>query len=167
MTTCWLDVTMYRPAHFRIDDISFPLRFMQERPFATLVSGAPLYATHLPTVTKKDGATGVVECHLARANPHWEQLATGSQVLVIFTGPQAYIAPEWYPSKLRHGKALPTWNCSVVHAYGELEPPIEDGDWLRNRKQVRIHPALCPMRPPSSSTPCCAQSLGSEFPLRG
>jgi transcriptional regulator len=120
---------MYRPAHFAVDDVPTLLRFMQDRPFATLVSSGPLYATHLPTVTKDEGPHGRIECHLARANPQWEQLATNSEILVIFTGPQAYVAPAWYPSKLRHGKVLPTWNYSVVHAYGEPEP-VEDEDWL-------------------------------------
>jgi transcriptional regulator len=80
---------------------------------------------------KNDGPHGTVECHLARANPHWKQLATGAEALLIFSGPQAYIAPGWYPSKLRHGKVLPTWNYSVVHAYGCPEP-IEQEGWLRH-----------------------------------
>lgn len=45
-------------------------------------------------------------------------------------GPQSYISPSWYPSKHRHGKAVPTWNYAVVHAHG-VPRFIEDAAWLR------------------------------------
>lgn len=48
---------------------------------------------------------------------------------MIFQGPQGYITPNWYPSKAQHGKAVPTWNFAVVHAYGRLEL-MKDKDWL-------------------------------------
>jgi len=104
---------------------------MRARPFATLVSGgsAGLYASHLPTVLKNDGPYGVIECHLARPNPHCKDLADGNETLMIFQGPQGYISPNWYPSKAQHGKAVPTWNFAVVHAYGRLEI-MKDKDWL-------------------------------------
>ena len=50
--------------------------------------------------------------------------------LAIFTGPQAYISPSWYPSKREHGKVVPTWNYIVVHAYGPLRT-IDDAAWVR------------------------------------
>ena len=104
---------------------------MRARPFATLVSGgsAGLYASHLPTVLKDDRPYGVIECHLARPNPQCKDLADGNETLMIFQGPQGYITPNWYPSKTQHGKAVPTWNFAVVHAYGRLEV-MKDKDWL-------------------------------------
>ena len=104
---------------------------MRARPFAALVSAgsAGLYASHLPTVLKDDGPYGVIECHLARANPHWSDLAEGNESLMIFQGPEGYITPNWYPSKALHGKAVPTWNFAIVHAYGRPEV-IKDKDWL-------------------------------------
>jgi len=105
---------------------------MRARPFAALVSSSAngLYGTHLPTVLKDDGANGLIECHLARANPHWKDLAEGNEALMIFQGPQGYITPNWYPSKALHGKAVPTWNYAVVHAYGR-PAVVQDKDWLR------------------------------------
>jgi len=105
---------------------------MRARPFAALVSQAPsgLYATHLPTVLKESGPLGLIECHLARANPHWTDLAAASEALMIFQGPQGYITPNWYPSKARSGKVVPTWNYAVVHAYGRPEV-MNDAGWLR------------------------------------
>ena len=104
---------------------------MRARPFAALVSSgaAGLYASHLPTVLKNDGPYGVIECHLARANPHWSDLADGNEALMIFQGPEGYITPSWYPSKALHGKVVPTWNFAVVHAYGCPEV-MEEKDWL-------------------------------------
>jgi transcriptional regulator len=79
----------------------------------------------------KDGAPyGVIEFHLARANPHWKYLAECNEALMIFQGPDGYITPNWYPSKAEHEKVVPTWNYAVVHAYGRPEM-TQDPDWLR------------------------------------
>jgi len=122
---------MYRPDQFRVDDVPQLHTLMRARPFATLVSRGPggLCASHLPTVLKDEGPCGVIECHLARANPHWKDLAEGSEALMMFQGPEGYITPNWYPSKSQHGKAVPTWNYAVVHAYGRPEV-MPDRDWL-------------------------------------
>ena len=105
--------------------------YQPARPFVALVScgSRGLYANHLPTVLKGDGPYGVIECHLARANPHWKDLAEGNEALMIFQGPEGYITPNWYPSKTLHGKVVPTWNYAVVHAYGRPEV-MKDKDWL-------------------------------------
>ena len=104
---------------------------MRARPFAALVSAGAtgLYGTHLPTVLKDDAPYGMIECHLARANPHCRDLA-GGEALVIFQGVEGYITPNWYPSKAEGGKVVPTWNFAAVHAYGRPEV-VNDADWLR------------------------------------
>ncbi len=123
---------MYQPDHFRVDDAPQMHALMRAHPFATLVSAgsAGLYASHLPTVLKEEGAHGTIECHLARANPHCRDLADGGEALMIFQGPESYITPNWYPSKGQTGKVVPTWNYAVVHAYGRPEV-MDDADWLR------------------------------------
>ena len=123
---------LYQPEHFRVDDAGPMHALMRARPFAALVSGgaAGLYATHMPTVLKDDGPYGVVEFHLARANPHGKFLADENEALIIFQGAQGYITPNWYPSKTEHAKVVPTWNYAAVHAYGRPEV-MQDKDWLR------------------------------------
>jgi transcriptional regulator len=123
---------MYRPDHFRVDDVAQMHALMCARPFATLVSAGPsgLYGSHLPTVLKNEGEFGVIECHLARANPHCEELTAVREGLMIFQGPEAYITPNWYATKAETGKVVPTWNCAVVHAYGRPEVK-DDAVWLR------------------------------------
>jgi transcriptional regulator len=122
---------MYVPEQFRAEDVESMHRLMRARPFATLVSAGAsgLAASHLPTVLKEQAPLfGAIEFHLARANPHWKEL--DGEVLMIFHGAQGYITPRWYPSKVAHGKVVPTWNYAVVHAYGR--PHRQDGEWLRS-----------------------------------
>jgi len=123
---------MYLPEQHRVDDVAALHALMRARPFATLISAgaAGLMATHLPTVLKDDGPYGLIECHVARANPHWREFATGAEALLIFQGPEGYITPNWYASKAEHGKVVPTWNYAVVHAYGRAEA-MDDVQWLR------------------------------------
>ena len=124
---------MYTPPLFKVEDVAEAHALMRAKPFATLVTNGSegLYATHLPTVLKTDGAStlGRIECHVARPNPHWRTFAPDADALMIFQGPEAYIRPGWYPSKAEHGKVVPTWNYAVVHAYGRLET-VEDPAWL-------------------------------------
>ena len=122
---------MYLPELFRVEDVAQMHALMRARPFAALVSAGPsgLFASHLPTVLRDDGRHGVIECHLARANPHCRDLA-GGEALMIFQGAEGYITPNWYPSKAEGGKVVPTWNFAAVHAYGRPEV-VNDADWLR------------------------------------
>jgi transcriptional regulator len=123
---------MYRPDHFRVENVHEMHALIRARPFAALVSAGSLglYASHLPTVLKDEGPHGVIECHLARGNPHCRELGEVSEALMIFQGPEGYITPNWYPSKAKHGKVVPTWNYAVVHAYGRPEV-VTDAAWLR------------------------------------
>ncbi len=70
--------------------------------------------------------------HVARANDHWKEIENGRdtfETLAIFHGPQAYITPQWYPSKLAHAKVVPTWNYAVVHVKGRVRT-ISEPAWL-------------------------------------
>jgi transcriptional regulator len=124
---------MYCPDPFRETERSALQDLMRTHPFATLVSlrGTEVGADHLPFVYHADrGPHGTLCGHVSRSNPLWTHFTDHTEVLVIFRGPDAYITPSWYPSKHTDGKAVPTWNYAVVHAYGELRA-IEDREWLR------------------------------------
>lgn len=119
---------MYLPTHFEQTDTQALHTLMREHPLATLVSvqdGEPT-ADHVPL--EFDAATNTLHGHVARANPLW-RLAAGQPVLAVFSGPQAYVTPSWYPSKAEHHKVVPTWNYTVVHADGLLRA-VEDAPWL-------------------------------------
>lgn len=99
------------------------LDFIEAHPFAALVtSGAGgLFATHLPFILRRSRDTlGLLQGHVARANPHHLQALDSTEALVIFSGPDAYITPTWYPAKAIDGKVVPTWNYVAVHVYGAV-----------------------------------------------
>jgi transcriptional regulator len=113
---------MYIPNKFKMTQLADKHQFIEEFGFGVLISAADeLSATHLPFVLHADeGEQGVLYAHCAKANPHWKDLED-QNVLVIFTGPHAYISPSWFTTK----PAVPTWNYTAVHAYGVaslLEP---------------------------------------------
>lgn len=124
---------MYLPKHFDQPSVAVLHQLIQAQGLATLVTLAPdgLNANHIPLqLTAEDGALGTLRGHVARANPLWREASPESEVLVIFQGPDAYITPSWYPTKAEHGKAVPTWNYAVAHAYGKLRV-CDDAAWLR------------------------------------
>ena len=105
---------------------------MREARLSTLVTATAegLVATPLPLFLEEDeGELGTLYGHLAKANPQWK-LAPAGDALVVFSGPDAYVTPSWYPSKREHGKTVPTWNYAAVHAYGPVEF-FEDEERLR------------------------------------
>lgn len=115
---------MYLPSAFRQNDLTELHRQIAACRLATLVSHGPrgLQASHLPLLlVEEEGEFGTLYGHLARANPHWRELALDTEVLVICQGPDAYVSPGWYPAKAEHGKVVPTWNYIAVHAYGQAE----------------------------------------------
>ena len=131
---------MYIPNSFAERDLPAIFAFIEAHPLATLVtsaSGEGLLATHLPLVLNRSaGPMGTLVGHFARANPH-SRSAAGDAVdaLVIFSGPDAYITPSWYPTKQETGRVVPTWNYAVVHAYGMLQVR-DDPKFLRTHLEV-------------------------------
>ena len=114
---------MYMPQHFAETRPEVIHRIIHEHPLGTLVTqGADgLDADHIPfEFEPAEGTHGVLLAHVARANPLWQRCPTGSQVMVVFRGAQAYISPNWYPSKHEAHRQVPTWNYEVVHAHGKL-----------------------------------------------
>jgi transcriptional regulator len=82
---------------------------------------AGLDADHVPfAFDASAGAHGVLTAHVARANTLWQRCPTGTPVMVVFRGAEAYISPSWYPSKHETHRQVPTWNYEVVHAHGTL-----------------------------------------------
>lgn len=114
------------------------LDFIEAHPLGALVTASVegLFATHLPLVLDRGrGEMGVLQGHVARANPHHRLTPAGPGPLVIFSGPDAYVTPAWYAAKAEHGKVVPTWNYIAVHAYGTLRF-IDDPGFLRPHLQA-------------------------------
>lgn len=110
---------MYIPETFVEAELASLHAFMRTHSFATVVTtldGKP-YASHLPLFLESGlGAQGSLIGHMAKANPHWQELQAGAEILVMFHGPHAYVSPAWYAAK---SMVVPTWNYMAVHAYGK------------------------------------------------
>jgi transcriptional regulator len=114
---------MYIPPHFAQAKPEELHRILRDHPLGTIVRSGPegLDADHIPfEFDPAAGPLGKLSAHVARANPLWERCPTGTEVLVIFRGAEAYVSPNWYPSKHEAHRQVPTWNYEVVHVHGRL-----------------------------------------------
>lgn len=124
---------MFIPSSFAESRVDEMYGLIRTHSLATLVVGAKrgLDAHHLPLhLDPSRGTFGVLQGHIARANPLREEVEQGIEALAIFLGPEAYITPSWYATKRETGKVVPTWNYVSVHAHGRLRL-IDDAQWLR------------------------------------
>jgi transcriptional regulator len=118
---------MYIPAAFVEADPKRLHDFIEANSFGLLVSthGDEPFATHLPLLLERDaGPHGRLVGHMAKANPHWNDL-DGRTALAVFSGPHAYVSPTWYEAE----NVVPTWNYVAVHAYGVVRL-IDDREGL-------------------------------------
>lgn len=114
---------MYVPQHFNEPRMDVLHDLIVNNPFGTLVTHgeAGLDANHLPfELDPAGGAQGTLHAHVARNNPVWRDLRNGDEVLVVFRAGDAYVSPQWYPSKQEFHKQVPTWNYIVAHAHGRV-----------------------------------------------
>jgi transcriptional regulator len=124
---------MYVPKHFAEERIDVLHDTIERVGFATLVTmgSSGLIATHLPLILDRQAGTyGTLFGHVARGNPQWHDFDPSIQALAMFLGPEAYISPNWYPTKADGGRVVPTWNYLSVHAYGTLST-YEDVERLK------------------------------------
>jgi transcriptional regulator len=129
---------MYIPPQFEQPNIDVMHELIRKRPLATLVTlgSKGIDANHIPLhLSLTPEPYGVLRGHVARSNPIWSDLDSGIEVLAIFHGPDAYISPSWYTTKQEAGKVVPTWNYTVVHAYGSLRI-IDDAAWVRTQLEA-------------------------------
>lgn len=123
---------MFQPPLFREERMDVMHELMRSHPFATLVTtlNGKISVDHLPLVLHDTlSPNGTIRGHISKANPLWRSGGEEREAVAIFQGPQAYVTPNWYPSKKEHGKAVPTWNYAVVHARGKLLFST-DSTWL-------------------------------------
>lgn len=116
---------MYNPTLFRTEDRAVIAEIIRNTRLAILVSNGPgglPAVSHLPLIyDEHDGPNGSLLGHFARANDHWKAIAEAGKAIAIFAGPDAYVSPNWYPSKPLHHRHVPTWNYEAVHASCAVE----------------------------------------------
>lgn len=137
---------MYVPLHFSTSDLGELRQLMVQYPLGSLVTlgNDGLDANHLPfELDVGRGNWGVLQAHVARSNRLWREVQPDQEVLVIFRAGDAYISPQWYPSKQEHHKQVPTWNYRVVHVHGKIRV-LDDEKSVRGivAKLTRAHEAF-------------------------
>ncbi|HZW19779.1 FMN-binding negative transcriptional regulator [Noviherbaspirillum sp.] len=125
---------MYIPSQFDESRPEVLHALLRAHPLGTLVTlgASGLNANHIPF--EFDAEQSTLRAHIARANPLWKDFSPEVEALVVFQGAQSYISPGWYPTKEEDGRAVPTYNYMVAHAYGPLRV-IDDAEWIRAQVQ--------------------------------
>jgi len=120
---------MYHIPHFKAKDHQEVLDFMQANPFVTLCGvdreGYPV-ATQLPILLNIENDKIEISGHIMRKQEHTIAFENNNKVLVIFSGPSAFVSANWYTEKNMGS----TWNYQSVHAKGVLA--IKDEKHLKN-----------------------------------
>jgi len=112
---------MHQPTAFVQTDAIELQALVAQYPLATLVvlSAGDLLINHIPLVWNDKELHG----HIPRSNELVSVLQASPQGLTataVFQGPEGYISPADYPTKLSTGKVVPTWNYAVAHLSGLL-----------------------------------------------
>ncbi|MFN3610151.1 MAG: FMN-binding negative transcriptional regulator, partial [Hyphomonas sp.] len=84
---------------------------------------APL-VSHTPVLARPEGDGTLLRFHLSAANPVTARLLTGAAATIVFTGPDAYISPDWYGDV---PDQVPTWNYLSVEAEGTVTETGREG----------------------------------------
>lgn len=128
---------------FRVEDRDALLAFLRQHPFVTLAAsvGARPMIAQAPAVAREIGGELVVDFHLSRGNILAPHLVQGFRAVMLATGPDAYVSPDWYES----ADQVPTWNYLSVEAEGsvavlddaELIAQLDD---LSEQEEARLLP---------------------------
>ncbi len=109
---------MYIPASFKETDRDIAFALIEEIRLGSIISAAGrIEASLVAFLLDRDaGPSGRLIGHCARANPQWQALEQGGEVLVTFLGPNTHVSPSWYGT---HPRA-PTWLYVSVHVRGKV-----------------------------------------------
>lgn len=114
---------MHIPQHFKQQDWHQVSTLISEYPLACIstASEAGLVADHVPLLLAKNAEDSwCLQGHIARINPLAKRLLNPLAALVVFQGEDAYVSPNYYPSKQSNPKVVPTWNYQAVHINGTM-----------------------------------------------
>jgi transcriptional regulator len=128
---------MYNIPHFKAKDHQEVLDFMYANPFVTICGvdkeGFPV-ATQVPILLKIENDKIIISGHVMRKQEHAVAFENNNKVLVLFSGPSAFVSASWYTEKNMGS----TWNYQSVQARGVLE--IKDKKHLYHLlEQLTLH----------------------------
>jgi len=92
---------------------------IKDNPFGLVVTvdndGSPKTA-HVPVLVEERAEGSFILFHLTQKNAACEPLLKTEKCLCVFTGPNAYISPDWYDMP----DQVPTWNYLSVECAGPV-----------------------------------------------
>lgn len=108
---------MYQPKNYKNNQPEFIFNYIKTYPFATLVmQGEDLLATHVPVLLEGNSENYRLYAHIANHNPMRDLLVESEDMLIIFSGPNAYISSSWYEEP-----DIPTWDYTAVHINAKIQ----------------------------------------------
>ena len=117
---------MYNLYYFKEKDRHRLLHFIREHPFAYL-SGVNAdgrqVATQVPILVEERNGDWYLQGHMMRNTDHHKAFQENSQVLVLFSGPHAYVSASWYANP----QIGSTWNYMSVHIRGCMDFMSDEG----------------------------------------
>jgi len=126
---------MHPDGRFRVEDRAVLLDFLRAHPFVTIaaaVGGRPFVAQSPVVIRDLDGEIAL-DFHLSRGNVLTPHLTQGFRAVVLATGLDAYISPDWYES----ADQVPTWNYQSVEAEGSVAP-LNDAERIRELLEKKV-----------------------------
>lgn len=149
---------MYRPRHFAMDD-GAALAMAEGIGVGHLVTAREglIESSFVPFLVERSDTNVIVRAHLAVGNTHHTSIGENTDAVLIVTGPDAYVSPNWYPSKVEHGKVVPTWNYSLVHLRGTVRV-VDDRD-----ARLAVVSALTDRHEASRDQPWSVTDAPSEY----
>jgi len=114
------------PSYFEEKDESKLFEIIEKNSFAVAImtnDDGTIQLCHAPFYIDREERT--VRGHLARRNPMFQLMQQGRPITLVFSGPHAYVSPQFYLSD-KYSK-VPTWNYCYAHIHGTTEVMEEEG----------------------------------------
>lgn len=139
---------MHPDSRFKVESREALLAFVAAHPFVTIaaaVRGRPFVAQSPVVIRELPGIMGggevALDFHLSRNNVLASHIVQGFRAVVLATGPDAYVSPDWYAG----ADQVPTWNYLSVEAEGSVAPLNDDElaallDDLSAQEEARLLP---------------------------
>jgi transcriptional regulator len=109
---------MYKPKIYTEKDKDKIATFIENNPFAVITGVAKngmLVATQVPLIF--DECRQNLQGHIMKATEHYKAFIENPEVLVLFSGANAYISASWYKPPY----SASTWNYMSVQVKGKMK----------------------------------------------
>jgi transcriptional regulator len=134
-----MEAAMFTPTEFLENRQAEIAAITDQFPLAIVIANtaAGLTANHIPLLlnsplafSDQTACSGQFIGHVSRRNTMHEEIGQDQEIMVIFRAEDAYISPNWYPTKADHHRHVPTWNYQAIHFHGHMRF-CDDAKFLR------------------------------------